>query len=83
MWRALEWVRFLEALASVRPGFWRSFAAVAVLILAFGGRLGAWRLWQAWTGPQWLIAIGLFPVLLVLGLPISLSAPFANLVAMP
>jgi competence protein ComEC len=30
-----------------------------------------------------LIAIGLFPVLLVLGLPISLSAPLANLFAVP
>lgn len=39
--------------------------------------------WQAWTRPQWLIAIGLFPVLLVLGLPISVSAPLANLVAVP
>lgn len=33
--------------------------------------------------PQWLMAIGLFPVLWVLGLPISLSAPLANLVAVP
>ncbi|MGK9536851.1 ComEC/Rec2 family competence protein, partial [Salmonella enterica subsp. enterica] len=44
---------------------------------------GAWSVWQAWTRPQWLIAIGLFPVLLVLGLPISLSAPVANLFAVP
>lgn len=80
---ALNGVLVLEPLASVQPGFWLSFAAVAVLILAFGGRLGPWSLWQAWTRPQWLIAIGLFPVLLVLGLPISLSAPFANLVAVP
>ncbi|MDO9346384.1 MAG: DNA internalization-related competence protein ComEC/Rec2 [Pseudomonas sp.] len=80
---ALNGVLVLEPLASLQPGFWLSFAAVAVLILAFGGRLGPWSVWQAWTRPQWLIAIGLFPVLLVLGLPISLSAPFANLVAVP
>lgn len=80
---ALNGVLVLEPLASLQPGFWLSFAAVAVLILAFGGRLGPWSLWQAWTRPQWLIAIGLFPVLLVLGLPISLSAPFANLIAVP
>ncbi|MCF8997556.1 DNA internalization-related competence protein ComEC/Rec2, partial [Pseudomonas carnis] len=54
-----------------------------VLLLAFGGRLGPWSAWQVWTRPQWLIAIGLFPVLLVLGLPISLSAPVANLLAVP
>ncbi|KTB62670.1 competence protein ComEC [Pseudomonas fluorescens] len=80
---ALNGVLVLEPLASLQPGFWLSFAAVAVLILAFGGRLGPWSLWQAWTRPQWLMAIGLFPVLWVLGLPISLSAPLANLVAVP
>jgi competence protein ComEC len=45
--------------------------------------LGAWSVWQAWTRAQWLIALGLFPVLLALGLPISLSAPLANLFAVP
>lgn len=80
---AFNGVLVLEPLASLQPGFWLSFAAVAVLVLAFGGRLGAWSVWQLWTRPQWLIAIGLFPVLLILGLPISLSAPVANLVAVP
>ncbi len=80
---AFNGVLILEPLASLQPGFWLSFAAVAVLALTFGGRLGWWSVWQAWTRPQWLIAIGLFPVLLVLGLPISLSAPLANLFAVP
>lgn len=80
---AFNSVLILEPLASLQPGFWLSFAAVAVLGLTFGGRLGRWSAWQAWTRPQWLIAIGLFPVLLVLGLPISLSAPLANLFAVP
>ncbi|WP_338483280.1 DNA internalization-related competence protein ComEC/Rec2 [Pseudomonas trivialis] len=80
---ALNGVLVLEPLASLQPGFWLSFGAVAVLILAFGGRLGPWRLWQGWTRAQWLIAIGLFPLLLMLDLPISLSAPLANLVAVP
>jgi len=80
---ALNGVLVLEPLASLQVGFWLSFAAVAVLLLAFGGRLGPWSVCQALTRPQWLIAIGLFPVLLVLGLPISLSAPVANLFAVP
>jgi len=80
---ALNAVLILEPLASLQPGFWLSFAAVAVLVLAFSGRLGAWRAWQAWTRAQWLIAIGLLPVLLILGLPISLSGPLANLFAVP
>jgi len=51
--------------------------------LTFGGRLGPWRWWQTWTRAQWLIAIGLCPLLLALGLPISLSGPLANLFAVP
>ncbi|MFJ2322456.1 DNA internalization-related competence protein ComEC/Rec2 [Pseudomonas sp. NPDC087817] len=80
---AFDGVLLLDPLASLRPGFWLSFAAVAVLIFTFGGRLGAWRWWQTWTRAQWLIAIGLCPVLLALHLPISLSGPLANLLAVP
>jgi competence protein ComEC len=80
---AFNAVLLLDPLASLRPGFWLSFTAVAVLIFTFGGRLGAWRWWQTWTRAQWLIAIGLCPVLLALHLPISLSGPLANLLAVP
>jgi len=80
---ALNGVLLLDPLASLQPGFWLSFAAVAVLVFTFGGRLGPWRWWQAWTRAQWLIAIGLGPLLLVLGLPISLSGPLVNLLAVP
>lgn len=80
---ALNGVLLLDPLASLQPGFWLSFAAVAVLIFTLGGRLGPWRWWQAWTRSQWMIAIGLCPLLLVLGLPISLSGPVANLLAVP
>ena len=80
---ALNSVLLLDPLASLRPGLWLSFAAVAVLIFTFGGRLGAWRWWQTWTRAQWLIAIGLCPVLLILNLPISLTGPLANLLAVP
>ena len=80
---ALLGVLLVEPLASLLPGFWLSFAAVAVLIFCFSGRLGGWRPWQAWSRAQWVIAIGLLPMLLALGLPISLSAPLVNLVAVP
>ncbi|WP_445177390.1 DNA internalization-related competence protein ComEC/Rec2 [Pseudomonas sp. McL0111] len=80
---AFNAVLLLEPLASLRPGLWLSFAAVAVLIFTFGGRLGAWRWWQTWTRAQWLIAIGLCPVLLALNLPISVTGPLANLFAVP
>lgn len=76
-------VLLVEPLASLLPGFWLSFGAVAVLIYCFAQRLGGWRPWQAWTRAQWVIAIGLLPAMLALGLPISLSAPLANLLAVP
>ncbi|ROO37337.1 DNA internalization-related competence protein ComEC/Rec2 [Pseudomonas sp. 7SR1] len=86
-WRAwllaLVGVLVFDPLASLRPGFWLSFAAVAILIFIFGGRLGPWRWWQTWTRPQWLVAVGLCPLLLILGLPVSLSGPLVNLVAVP
>lgn len=80
---ALSAVLLVEPLASLLPGLWLSFGAVAVLVLCFTARLGAWRPWQAWTRAQWVIAIGLLPLLLALGLPVSLSAPLANLLAVP
>ncbi|WP_343599602.1 DNA internalization-related competence protein ComEC/Rec2 [Pseudomonas sp.] len=80
---ALNLVLLAEPLAALLPGFWLSFAAVAILIYSFAARLGGWRPWQAWTRAQWVIAVGLLPVLLATGLPVSLSAPVANLLAVP
>ena len=80
---ALNAVLIIEPLASLLAGFWLSFAAVAVLILTFSARLGPWGWRAAWLRPQGLIALGLFPVLWILGLPISVSGPLANLVAVP
>lgn len=80
---ALNAVLLWEPLASLQPGFWLSFMAVAILIFTFSGRLGAWNPWLAWSRAQWLIAIGLLPVLLAQGLPVSLTAPLINLLAVP
>nr|WP_314530370.1 DNA internalization-related competence protein ComEC/Rec2 [uncultured Pseudomonas sp.] len=80
---ALNGVLLMDPLTSLQPGFWLSFAAVAVLIFTFSGRLGPSPWWQTWTRAQWLIAIGLCPLLLILGLPVSISGPLVNLVAVP
>lgn len=80
---ALNLVLLAEPLVSLRPGFWLSFAAVGILMLIFGGRLGAWSWLQSWSRAQWLIALGLLPVLLALNLPVSISGPLVNLVAVP
>ncbi|MFZ3153159.1 DNA internalization-related competence protein ComEC/Rec2 [Pseudomonas sp.] len=72
-----------EPLASLQPGFWLSFGAVMLLILIFSGRLGAWPWWSTLLRAQWAMAIGLLPLLLALGLPVSASGPLANLLAVP
>lgn len=80
---ALNLVLIAEPLISLRPGFWLSFTAVAILILIFSARLGPWSWLSSWSRSQWLIAVGLLPVLLALNLPISLSGPAVNLIAVP
>jgi competence protein ComEC len=80
---ALLAVLLREPLASLQPGFWLSFGAVMLLILIFSARLGAWPWWSTLLRAQWAMAIGLLPLLLALGLPVSASGPLANLVAVP
>ncbi|WP_174236881.1 DNA internalization-related competence protein ComEC/Rec2 [Stutzerimonas nosocomialis] len=76
-------VLLLDPLAVLQPGLWLSFGAVALLAWVFRGRLGAWRGWQTLLRAQWSMALGLVPLMIALGLPVSLSAPLANLVAVP
>jgi competence protein ComEC len=83
LWLALVAVLLLEPLASLQAGFWLSFGAVALLLLLFSGRLGAWPWWRTLLRAQWAMAIGLLPLLLALGLPVSASGPLANLLAVP
>lgn len=80
---ALLAVLLVEPLASLQPGFWLSFGAVLLLVLIFSGRLGAWSWWRTLLRAQWGVAIGLLPLLLALGLPVSASGPLANLIAVP
>ncbi len=96
---ALFLVLVHDPLAVMAPGFWLSFAAVAVIILAVQGD-STWRLtrregsmgrvdsgiasvWRKWGAIQWSIAVGMFPLLLLLYQQVALSAPFANMLAVP
>lgn len=80
---ALNLVLMAEPLASLQPGFWLSFGAVALLAWCFSGRLGVGSGWLALPRAQWAMTLGLLPLLLALGLPVSLSGPLANLLAVP
>ena len=82
---ALLAVLLIDPLAVMAAGFWLSFAAVAVILFSVGGqRQDNWkeRLFS-WSRLQWAIAIGLLPLTLFLFQRASLSAPLANMLAMP
>jgi competence protein ComEC len=72
-----------EPLVSLQPGFWLSFGAVMLLMLIFSGRLGVLPWWLCVWRAQWAMALGLMPMLVALGLPVSVSSPLANLIAGP
>lgn len=80
---ALLAVLVVQPLAALQSGFWLSFLTVAVLLLAYGGRIGApSRLELLWR-PQLVVAFGLFCPLLLLGLPQAPLAPLVNALAIP
>jgi len=80
---ALLLVLLVDPLACLSFGFWLSFGAVTVLLYGMGGRLAVsgplWTLGRT----QWLVSLGLLPVLALLFGRVSLIAPLTNLVALP
>ncbi|MDH5184100.1 MAG: DNA internalization-related competence protein ComEC/Rec2 [Gammaproteobacteria bacterium] len=71
-----------DPLATLSPGFWLSFAAVATIFLLLQGGHHE-RLWKRWGRLQLGIFLGLFPLLLFWFQSLSLSAPGINLLAIP
>ncbi|WP_295462041.1 DNA internalization-related competence protein ComEC/Rec2 [uncultured Pseudomonas sp.] len=80
---ALVLVLVANPLVSLLPGFWLSFGAVLLLLWSFAGRLGRLSWWLTLGRAQWCMAVGLAQLLLALGLPLSLSGPLANALAVP
>ncbi len=80
---ALLVVLAIDPLAVLSPGFWLSFAAVAAILLGVSGRVGTTRGWRGWGRVQWVVTLGLLPLLILLFQRASLVAPLANLLAVP
>jgi competence protein ComEC len=72
-----------DPLVVLSPGFWLSFCAVALILYGMRGRLNPGGVWWRWGRVQWLVAVGLSPLLLLLFGQAALVAPLANLVAVP
>lgn len=80
---AFSAVLLYDPLSSLQPGFWLSFSAVAILWGCFSHRVGKPSWVWALLASQWAMTVGLLPLLAGLGLPISVSGPVANLLAVP
>ena len=72
-----------DPLVVLSPGFWLSFGAVVLILYGMRGRLNPGGVWWRWGRVQWLVALGLAPLLLLLFGQAALVAPLANLIAVP
>ena len=80
---ALFLVLALDPWAVLSPGFWLSFAAVAVILYVGAGRTAPAHWLMQWGRVQWAVTLGLAPLLLVLFRQVSVVSPVANAVAIP
>ncbi len=80
---ALVVVLCADPMAVIAPGFWLSFGAVGLLV--HGGLRGveAERWFAQWTRTQWIMFVGLSPVVLAWFQEVSLIGPIANAFAVP
>jgi competence protein ComEC len=69
--------------AVLAPGFWLSFGAVGLLIYAGSHRLTRLGWQRESLHAQWVVTLGLAPMLLMLFQQVSLVSPLANALAIP
>lgn len=80
---ALLAVLLLDSLAPLGAGFWLSFGAVGALLWVYGGRGGRVTGWRPWSGAQWVVALGLLPMLAAQFQRVSMISPLVNTLAIP
>jgi len=69
--------------AVISGSFWLSFGAVAIIFYTMTGRVLMSGWWWKWGRIQWVIGLGLAPVLLFWFQQVPLASPVANFVAVP
>ncbi|MGD8310026.1 MAG: DNA internalization-related competence protein ComEC/Rec2, partial [Chromatiales bacterium] len=80
---ALLLVTLHDPFSVLSAGFWLSFGAVALLVYALAFRTRQPALWRRWGRMQWVLALGLAPLVIGWFQQASLVAPVANLLAVP
>jgi len=76
-------ILIFDPLSVLDKGFWLSFGAVAVILFAAVGRIKSNVSVISWGKIQIIISLGMLPLTLFFFQRISLSAPIANLLAVP
>jgi competence protein ComEC len=80
---ALLGVLIVDPFAPLTPGAWLSFGAVAVIGACAGGRIRREGTIRAFSRVQWVVTIGLVPLLVLSFGSLSLVSPLANAAAVP
>ena len=80
---ALLAVLLMDPFSVAAPGFWLSFAAVALICQLTLGRHGRTGRLRRLLSVQFGLLLGLAPLQWLLFQQLSISAPFANLIAIP
>jgi len=80
---ALLAVLVVNPFANMEPGFWLSFAAVAVILFAMSARLYQKNLWWKWGRVQWVVLVGLAPFMIFVFQKAILVSPIVNFIAVP
>jgi len=80
---ALLVVVVMDPWAVNAAGFWLSFGAVAVIAYAMGGRIGRPHWLMEAVKVQWVVTLGLLPLLVAMFGQFSLISPIANAFAIP
>src|SRR5688572_6999891 len=80
---ALAIVLLVDPWAPLAPGFWLSFAAVALIFYVAAGWTRRERRLMQWGRVQWAISVGLAPAVLLLFGQVSVAGPIANALAIP
>ncbi|MCU7846034.1 MAG: DNA internalization-related competence protein ComEC/Rec2 [Candidatus Thiodiazotropha sp. (ex Monitilora ramsayi)] len=80
---ALFLVVLIDPLAPLSAGFWLSFGAVALILLAVDGRVMGDKGWRQMLRVQASVTIGLMPLLFIFFGEASVLAPMVNLLLVP
>lgn len=76
-------VLLIDPMQVLDAGFWLSFTAVAILILAFSGHAVNTPKWLIFIKMQFILLLGMLPLSLAIFTRINLLSPWVNLLMIP